>query len=199
MSSKQLDTLVQALTCLPSVGQKTAQRMAINLLQHNRHAGTELATALHDAMLGVKHCLRCRNFSDDDLCEICQDPTRNSRLLCVVEGPADVLAIEQSTDYGGEYFVLMGHLSPLDGIGPEEIGLDVLIKRFQDEPPEEVILATNITVEGDATAYFVSEHAKAHNIKTSRIAYGVPAGGELEYLDQNTLGHALAKRTLFDE
>lgn len=198
MSSKRLDTLVQALTCLPSVGQKTAQRMAIHLLQHNRHAGAELAMALDDAMLGVKHCQRCRNFSDDDLCDICQDPARHSQLLCVVEGPADVLAIEQSTDYRGEYFVLMGHLSPLDGIGPEEIGLDVLVQRFRDDAPEEVILATNITVEGDATAYFISEHAKAHNIKTSRIAYGVPAGGELEYIDQNTLGHAFAKRTLFD-
>ncbi len=196
LSSSSVQRLIDALSRLPSIGQKTAQRLAIHILQNDRGAGASIASALSEAIATVGNCKDCRNLSDRDLCPICADKARNNALVCVVEGPMDVLAIEQSTHFKGKYFVLMGRLSPLDGIGPEEIGLDKLEARLQNGDVTELILATNITVEGDATAYYIAELAKKYGAKTSRIAFGVPMGGELEYVDSHTLGHAFESRTL---
>lgn len=195
MSSPKVQNLIDALAKLPSIGNKTAQRLAIHILQNDRGAGAAIATALTDAIGSVGNCRDCRNLSENDLCDICADKSRQNTLICVVEGPMDVLAIEQSTHFKGKYFVLMGRLSPLDGIGPEEIGLDKLEARLQNGDVTELILATNITVEGDATAYYISELAKKYGASTSRIAFGVPMGGELEYVDSHTLGHAFESRT----
>lgn len=197
MFSEKVSRLIEALTCLPSVGNKTAQRLAIHLLQNDRLGGSTIAQALTDAIANVKNCQSCRNLSESTLCQICNDSRRDGSQICIVEGPMDVIAIEQSTGFRGKYFVLMGHLSPLDGIGPDEIGLDVLETRLQSDGVEELILATNITVEGDATAYYIAELANKYDVKTSRIAYGVPMGGELEYIDSTTLGHAFTQRTKF--
>lgn len=196
--SPAISELIQALRVLPGVGPKSAQRMAFQLLERQREGGVRLAQALLYATEHVGHCQRCRTLTERELCSLCAQPQRrDSGLLCVVETPADVLAIEQTGQYQGQYFVLMGHLSPLDGIGPEEIGLDVLAKRLQQETISEIILATNPTVEGEATAHYIADLARQLAIKTSRIAHGVPVGGELEYVDQATLGHAFSGRKSF--
>jgi recombination protein RecR len=186
--------LIDALRCLPGVGPKSAQRMAFHLLEHNRGGATTLSAALAAAVKGVGSCRRCRMFAERELCPVCEAPSRDGSLLCVVESPADVAAVEQSGSYRGRYFVLMGHLSPLDGIGPEELGLAQLEGLLREQEIREVILATNPTVEGDATAHFVAEIAARNHIRASRIAHGVPVGGELEYVDGGTLAHALAGR-----
>jgi recombination protein RecR len=189
--------LIEALRCLPGVGPKSAQRMAFHLLEKDRNAAGVLADALQKAVEGVGRCQRCRMFADADLCPICASPARDRAMLCVVESPADVAAIEQSGSYRGTYFVLMGHLSPLDGIGPDELGFAQLETLLAEGSVTEAILATSTTVEGDATAHVVSEIATRHSVKSSRIAHGVPIGGELEYVDGGTLAHALAgRRTL---
>jgi len=193
-----IEQLVESLRCLPGVGRKTAQRMALHLLEREREAGLGLSQALAEAMEGVGHCQQCRNFSEGELCAICADPRRDVTTVCVVESPADVLAVEQSASYRGLYFVLMGHLSPIDGIGPEDIGLDVLQRRISEDGIKELILATNPTVEGEATAYYLSELVRADDVCISRIAHGVPLGGELEYVDGNTLAHALSGRRTLD-
>lgn len=189
-----IDQLVEALRCLPGVGQKTAQRMAFHLLERNREGGQALAEALTAAMAGVGYCKGCRNFTESEYCGICADTRRNTDLLCVVESPADVAALEAAGSFRGTYFVLMGHLSPIDGIGPEEIGIDRLLERVNEIGVGELILATNPTVEGEATAYYISEQARKLGVKVSRIAHGVPLGGELEYVDSGTLAHALDGR-----
>lgn len=186
--------LIETLRCLPGVGPKSAQRMAFHLLERNRDGALRLAQALHEAVERVGRCEQCRTLSETPLCRLCASERRDARQLCVVENPADVQAIEQTTSYQGLYFVLMGHLSPLDGIGPEDIGLDRLARRFGDGQVQEVILATNPTVEGEATAHYIADMARQHRIRASRIAYGVPFGGELEYVDSGTLSHALAGR-----
>lgn len=192
--SPLINRLMEALRCLPGVGPKSAQRMAYHLLERNREGASRLAQALRDAVEQVGHCSRCRTLSETPLCRLCASGSRNAAQLCVVENPADVQAIEQTTSYQGLYFVLMGHLSPLDGIGPEDIGLDRLAARFGEGMVKEVILATNPTVEGEATAHYIADMAHQHRIRASRIAYGVPFGGELEYVDTGTLSHALAGR-----
>lgn len=186
--------LIEALRVLPGVGPKSAQRMAFHLLERNRTGAQLLAGALETARKEVGHCQRCRMFAEQALCPICAATSRDRSLLCVVESPADVVAVEQSGSYKGLYFVLMGHLSPLDGVGPEQIGLPLLENILQQGEVKEVILATNPTVEGEATAHFIAELAQRHRIKPSRIAHGVPMGGELEYVDGGTLAHALAGR-----
>jgi len=196
--SPLIEQLVESLRCLPGVGRKSAQRMALHLLERDREGGESLARALVEAFHGVGHCEKCRNFSEQDLCPICADPRREERLVCVVESPADVAAVEQSASYRGLYFVLMGHLSPIDGIGPEDIGLDILRNRIEKGGIDELILATNPTVEGEATAYFLTELVRGEPVKVSRIAHGVPLGGELEYVDGSTLAHALSGRRELD-
>ncbi len=195
MFSQKVEQLIEALSRLPSVGNKTAQRLAIHILQNDRGSGAAIAEALSQAIGAVGNCQDCRNLSEDALCRICADKKRSNSTICIVEGPMDVLAVEQSTHFKGKYFVLMGRLSPLDGIGPSELGLDRLEARLQNGDVEELILATNITVEGDATAYYIGELAKRYGVATSRIAFGVPMGGELEYIDSHTLGHAFESRT----
>ena len=189
-----LARLIEALRVLPGVGPKSAQRMAFHVLERNRAGGLALATALQDAVAGVRHCARCRMFSDQELCPICTSPQRDATLLCVVESPADVAAIEQSGSFRGRYFVLMGHLSPLDGIGPAELGIDALETLLEGGDLREVILATNPTVEGEATAHFIAELTRRRGLRATRIAHGVPVGGELEDVDGGTLAHALAGR-----
>ena len=193
--SPAINELIEALRCLPGVGPKSAQRMTLHLLERDRLGGKALSQALADALARVGRCERCQNFTELSICELCGDQRRDHSLLCVVETPADVIAIEQSASFRGIYHVLMGHLSPLDGIGPEEIGLGVLEARFDSESITEVILATNPTVEGEATAYYIAERARQRGLKITRIAHGVPLGGELEYLDSSTLAHALSGRT----
>ena len=192
--SPLLETLVESLRCLPGVGRKTAQRMALHLLERDRDAGLVLARALTAALEGVAHCQLCRNFSEDDRCAICTDTRREETTVCVVESPADVVAVEQSGSYRGLYFVLMGHLSPIDGIGPEDIGLDLLKRRIDEGGIEELILAPNPTVEGEATAYYLTDRVRESPVRVSRIAHGVPLGGELEYVDGSTLAHAFSGR-----
>lgn len=187
--------LIDSLKCLPGVGAKSAQRMAFHLLERNRTGGSKLAVTLAKAMTDIGHCQSCRTFTEQDLCEICTSEKRKMKgQLCIVESPADVIAIEQTGEFHGLYFVLMGHLSPIDGIGPDDLGLDVLEHKLAHEGIEEIILATNPTVEGEATAHFIAELAAVHNVTISRIAHGVPVGGELEYVDGNTLAHALSGR-----
>lgn len=194
MNDPLLDELLTALRCLPGVGARSAQRMALHLLERDRRGGREMADALARAMDEIRRCGRCRNFTSDELCGICRSEKRSKSVLCVVETPADVLAIEQATGYDGQYFVLLGRLSPLDGIGPEDIGLDQLEQRLADEPIDEIIVATNSTVEGEATAHYIAGLAARNNIKLSRLAQGVPLGGELEHTDSSTLAHAFASR-----
>lgn len=196
--SPAIDALVDDLKRLPGVGQKTAQRMAFHLLERDRDGASSLASALQQAVDKVSHCQQCRTLTEEPLCRICANPARrDSGLLCIVETPADVLAIEQTSQFQGRYFVLMGHLSPLDGIGPSDIGLDELEEQLKQGPTEEIILATNPTVEGDATAHYIADIAEQLSINTSRIAHGVPVGGELGYVDQTTLGHAFSGRKQF--
>jgi recombination protein RecR len=189
-----LTQLVEALRCLPGVGPKSAQRMAFHLLERDRQGAKRLADAIGQAEQSIGQCKRCRMFAEAELCPLCASVKRERSLLCVVESPADVVAVEQSGSYRGTYFVLMGHLSPLDGIGPEQLGLPQLDALFQQGEILEVILATNPTVEGSATAHYIAELAMGRGIKASRIAHGVPVGGELEYVDGGTLAHAIAGR-----
>jgi recombination protein RecR len=193
-TSRLIGQLIESLRCLPGVGPKSAQRMAFQLLEHDREGGRQLAAILVQAMDRVGNCRDCRTLSEDVVCNLCASERRDRRQLCVVETPADVQALEQATGYQGLYFVLMGHLSPLDGIGPEALGLDLLEARLASGEVKELILATNPTVEGEATAHFISEMARAHGIRATRIAHGVPMGGELEYIDGGTLSHAFAGR-----
>ena len=194
IASPALQKLIDALRCLPGVGPKSAQRMTLHLLERDREGARLLSEALAEAVERVGHCRLCRNFTESDICEICNDGRRERSLICVVETPADVLAVEQSASFRGLYFVLMGHLSPIDGIGPEDIGLETFRQRVIDEGIEEVILATNPTVEGEATAYYLTEMLHPIGVRVSRIAHGVPLGGELEYVDGSTLAHALSGR-----
>lgn len=196
--SPLIDQLVDGLRHLPGVGPKSAQRMALHLLERDREAGILLADALQAAMEGVGNCSQCRNFSEDDICGICADERRDRSMICVVESPADVLAVEQSGSYRGRYFILMGHLSPIDGIGPEDIGLDLLLQRVRECGAAEVILATNPTVEGEATAFYLTDILRSEGVQVSRIAHGVPLGGELEYVDGSTLAHALSGRRVME-
>ena len=189
-----LDELARALRCLPGVGPKAAQRMALHLLQHDRDGAVRLAHALERAAQIVRHCERCNTFTEDDVCALCRSGKRDPALLCVVETPADLLMVEQTNAYAGLYFVLMGRLSPLDGIGPKEIRLERLLKRATDGVVREIVLATNFTNEGEATAHYIGELLAARGLKVSRLARGVPVGGELEYVDSGTLAQALRDR-----
>ncbi|WP_018872661.1 recombination mediator RecR [Thioalkalivibrio sp. ALJ16] len=190
----ELDELVQALRCLPGVGAKSARRMALHLLERDREGARRLARAVDDAVARIGHCSVCRTLTSAETCSRCADPERDARVVCVVESPGDVLAIESATDFGGRFHVLLGRLSPLDGIGPEELGLDRLEARLQAEGVEELILATNTSVEGEVTAHYLAEMAARHGVRTTRIAQGIPSGGELEYIDAGTLAHALSGR-----
>ena len=193
--SPLLESLIQALRCLPGVGPKSAQRMAFHLLQRNRSGGNNLAQVLHEAMSNIGHCTQCRTFTEQEICTICANIRRqNSGQLCVVETPADIVAIEQTGQYSGRYFVLLGHLSPLDGIGPNDIGLNILKHKLESESIDEVILATNPTVEGDATANYIAQMCADFNVIATRIAHGVPVGGELEMVDGTTLSHSFVGR-----
>lgn len=194
--SHLIEQLIQALKCLPGVGPKSAQRMAYHLLERDREGATALADALKSAVEQVGHCDRCRTFTEHARCEICNNPARDNSVLCVVETPADILAIEQATDYRGLYFVLMGHLSPLDGIGPNEIGLDELAQRLGNETINEIILATGTTVEGEATAHYIAEMVNTDTTRVTRIAHGIPIGGELEFVSGSTLSHAFSGRRI---
>lgn len=200
MFSPLTKQLIEALRGLPSVGPKSAQRMAFHLLANNgRVKGSMLAVALKEAMANVGHCRLCQTFTEQQECNFCQSDKRNAKLLCVVESPADVAAIEATNSYNGRYFVLHGHLSPLDGIGPNELGIPLLLQQIENLKVEELILATNPTVEGKATAHYIANHAKKATIKCTRIAHGVPLGGELEYLDGGTLSHAFISRLPVEE
>ncbi|MFC1689435.1 recombination mediator RecR [Pseudomonadota bacterium] len=195
MSSEPLlDQLIDALRCLPGVGPKSAQRMALHLLERNRDGGKHLSTLLDIAMERIGRCSECRNLTEQEICSICSNDQRDRQQLCIVESPSDVIAIEQATGYRGRYFVLMGHLSPLDGIGPADLGLDLLAEQLASRPPGEMIIATNPTVEGEATAYYLQRMAQKHEVQVSRIAHGVPLGGELEFTDQSTIAHAFSSR-----
>lgn len=189
-----VDALVDALRRLPGVGAKSASRMAFHLLQHDRPGAEMLSQALHRAASSVRHCARCHTFTEAEICSVCADPQRDASRLCVVETPADQAAMERTGAYLGLYFVLMGRLSPLDGVGPRDIGLQHLFSRATDGTTVEVILATNFTAEGEATAYVIAEGLKARGLRTTRLARGVPAGSELEYVDLGTIAHALADR-----
>ncbi|TSE32235.1 Recombination protein RecR [Tepidimonas thermarum] len=194
-ASRRLDQLVQALQRLPGVGQRSASRMAYHLLQHDRDGALQLAHALQAAAEGIRHCRLCHTFAEEDVCPTCADPARDPAQLCIVETPADQAAIERTGSYRGRYFVLMGRLSPLDGIGPDDIGVHPLLQRLQATPAvQEVILATSFTAEGEATAHIISRLAQALGLKVTRLARGVPVGSELEYVDLGTIAHALADR-----
>jgi len=196
--SPLLQQLIDALKCLPGVGPKSAQRMAFYLLERDRDGAKNLSAALTEAVEKIGHCSMCRTLSETALCEICDSSSRDSATLCVIETPADIFAIEHTAEFRGKYFVLMGHLSPLDGIGPAELGLDLLQARLANKEINELILATNPTVEGEATAHYISNMAAKHQILTTRIAHGVPLGGELEYIDAGTLAHAFSGRQQID-
>lgn len=189
-----LQQLVEALRCLPGVGPKSAQRMAFHILERDREGGRRLSRVLAEAVERIGHCSSCRTLTELDVCRLCSNPKRDTQTLCVVENPTDVMALEQATDYRGLYFVLGGRLSPLDGIGPAELGLDKLADRLAQGLVREMILATTTTVEGEATAHYVGEMATSRGIAVTRIAHGVPLGGELEYVDSGTLAHAFAGR-----
>lgn len=193
--SDLLTQLMDALRCLPGVGQKSAQRMAYHLLERNRDGGMRLATALQESLQRIGHCTLCRDFTEQERCGICDSASRDAALLCIVETPADRLVIELATGYRGLYFILQGRLSPLDGIGPRELGLDKLARRLAEGEITEMIIATNPTVEGDATAHYLAQLAHQFEVKPSRLAHGVPIGGELEYVDRGTLAHAFGSRT----
>lgn len=195
--SPLVDRLLETLRVLPGVGPKTAQRMALHLLERDREGGRRLAEVMARALEEVGYCRRCRTLTEEEVCELCRSARRDERLLCVVESPADMLAIEDAGGYQGQYFVLHGHLSPLDGIGPEDIGLDQLAARLDEGGIEEVILATNPTVEGEATAHYIAAQLEGSEVRLSRLAYGVPMGGELEYVDGGTLSRAFNGRLPF--
>ena len=194
-SSPLIEELIEAFRCLPGVGQKSAQRMSLHLLERNRQGGRRLSEVLAGALEKIGNCRQCRNLTEEPVCGICANPARERKFCCVVESPADVLAIEQAGTYRGLYFVLMGHLSPIDGIGPEQLGIGLLLERIAEAGFEEVILACNATVEGDATAWYIAEQLRDAEVAVSRIAHGVPVGGELEFTDGGTLAHAFSGRT----
>jgi recombination protein RecR len=193
-TAKGVERLVEALRALPGVGPRSAQRMAYHLLQHDRAGADLLAQALSAALSGVRLCAKCNNFTEDEICALCRSPRRDPSLLCVVETATDLAMVEQTLSYSGMYFVLMGRLSPLDGIGPRDIGLERLLERATDGVVQEVILATNFTNEGEATAHYIAEMLRAREVKASRIARGVPLGGELEYVDVGTISQAIQDR-----
>ena len=193
-SSALIDQLISALRCLPGVGPKSAQRMAFHLLERDREGGKRLSAALLAAVEKVGHCKSCRTFSEGELCGICDNDKRDKSLVCIVESPSDLAAIEQGTDYRGQYFVLMGRLSPLDGIGPGDLGLSLLAERLDTGVIVELIMATSATVEGEATAHYISEMGHRRRVRVTRIAQGIPVGGELEFVDGGTLSHALTGR-----
>jgi recombination protein RecR len=195
MTSSLLEQLIEAFRILPGVGQKTAQRMAYHVLEREREGGRRLAEALGEAVDHIGNCARCRDFSESELCATCASASRDAQLLCAVESPADRLAIEQATGYRGLYFVLQGRLSPLDGIGPRELGLDQLSARLAEGDVQELIIATNPTVEGEATAHYLAQLARQQRVRPSRLTHGVPLGGELEYVDRGTLSHAFGSRS----
>jgi recombination protein RecR len=195
MSVPLLEQFIEALRVLPGVGQKTAQRMAYHLLDRDRRGGARLAEVMAEALQRIGQCKQCRDFSEGEVCGLCASASRDRQQLCVVESPVDRLAIEQATGYRGLYFVLHGKLSPLDGIGPRELGLDQLSERLAQGGVEEMIIATNPTVEGEATAHYVAQLARQHGVRPSRLAHGVPLGGELEYVDRGTLSHAFGSRS----
>ena len=195
MSSPLLEQLIEALRILPGVGPKSAQRMAYHVLERERDGGRRLADALGVAVEKIGHCARCRDFSETDVCATCASGARDAQVLCAVESPADRLAIEQATGFRGLYFVLQGRLSPLDGIGPRELGLDTLAARLAEGEVRELIIATNPTVEGEATAHYLAQLSRQHGVRPSRLAHGVPLGGELEYVDRGTLSHAFGSRS----
>lgn len=195
-SSPLIEALVEGFRCLPGVGPKSAQRMALHLLERNREGGTRLAEALQEALSKVGNCSRCRTLTEEKTCRICASSSRNQQLCCVVESPSDVFAIEQSGSFRGIYFVLMGHLSPIDGIGPEQLAIPQLINKVREEGISELIIACNPTVEGEATAYYIAEQLKGSAAVVSRIAHGVPVGGELEFVDGGTLTHAFTGRRI---
>ncbi|MBM88353.1 MAG: recombination protein RecR [Gammaproteobacteria bacterium] len=197
-SSPLINQLIEAFRCLPGVGPKSAQRMTLHLLERNREGGAKLSASLTEALELVGNCSKCRTLTEEGLCKICSSASRNRKICCVVESPADVFAIEHSGTFRGVYFVLMGHLSPIDGIGPEELGISLLLEKIRKEDIEEVIIACNPTVEGDATAYYIAEQLKTFNIIVSRIAHGVPVGGELEFVDGGTLSHAFSGRKVME-
>lgn len=188
------DQLIEALRCLPGVGAKSAQRMAFYLLERNREGGRRLAAIMTEALDKIGYCTRCRTLSEESVCPLCTNPARDDATLCVVESPGDVRIMEQAIDFRGRYFVLGGHLSPLDGVGPAEIGLDQLEARLKEGAVKELVLATNPTVEGEATAHYIAQMAANCGVKATRIAHGVPLGGELEFIDGGTLAHAFAGR-----
>ncbi len=192
--STLIERLVQAFRCLPGVGPKSAQRMAFHLLERDREGGRRLSAALLEAMQRVGHCRQCRTLTEEALCSVCNNEKRDHSVLCIVESPVDVSAIEQGTDFRGRYFVLMGRLSPLDGVGPKDLGLEQLAARLDAGEIEEMILATNSTVEGEATAHYLSDMGRARGIRVTRIAQGIPLGGELEFVDGGTLAHAFSGR-----
>ncbi|PTR30904.1 DNA replication and repair protein RecR [Luteibacter sp. OK325] len=192
--SRLLGELIDALRCLPGVGAKSAQRMAFQLLERERQGGLRLAAALESAMRDVGNCTRCRNFSETPVCSLCSSSSRDAQVLCIVESPSDLAAIEGATGYRGHYFVLLGRLSPLDGLGPDELGLPLLVERLGEGDIAEMIIATNPTVEGEATAHYIGQLARAAGIRATRLAHGVPLGGELEFVDRGTLAHAFGSR-----
>lgn len=198
--SPLIQQLIDALQCLPGVGPKSAQRMALYLLEKNRTGGQNIASSLVSALEKIGNCRQCRTLTEDELCNICQSQRRDATLLCIVETPADMLAIEKTSSFNGKYFVLLGRLSPLDGIGPEELGLELLYKILDKNLVNEVVLATNLTVEGEATAHYLTDWIKSKfpKIITSRIAHGIPVGGELEYIDGGTLAGAFTGRSKVD-
>ena len=197
-SSPLIDQLIEAFCCLPGVGPKSAQRMALHLLERNREGGNKLSEALQAAIEHVGNCKDCRTFTEEDLCRICASHSRNKKICCVVETPADIFAIEQSGTFRGVYYVLMGHLSPIDGIGPEQLGINRLVEKVGEQGIEELIVACNPTVEGDATAYYIAEQFRQASVVVTRIAHGVPVGGELEFVDGGTLTHAFTGRKVME-
>ena len=194
MAEPSLDALIEALRRLPGVGVKSAQRMAFHLLQHDREGAQRLAASLQSAVANMRHCDRCHTFTEGAVCSTCLDASRDTRLLCVVETPADQAALERTGSYRGLYFVLMGRLSPLDGVGARDIGLQQLLDRASDGTVEEVIVATNFTAEGEATAHVIAEALRSRGLRVTRLARGVPIGSELEYVDLGTIAHALVDR-----
>ena len=197
-SSPLIDQLIEAFRCLPGVGPKSAQRMTLYLLERNRNGGIKLSQSLAAALDSVGNCQQCRTLTEENICRICASHSRNRKICCVVESPADIFAIEQSGTFRGLYFVLMGHLSPIDGIGPEQLGVSQLLDKIETEGFDEVIIACNPTVEGDATAYYIAEQLKPFDVIVSRIAHGVPVGGELEFVDGGTLSHAFSGRKVME-
>jgi len=192
--SPLINQLIEAFRCLPGVGPKSAQRMTFHVLERERSGGMRLAEALAAAIDKVQHCQQCRNLTELDICQLCSNPKRNTGVLCVVESPADVVAIEQTGLFSGRYFVLMGHLSPIDGIGPKEIGIDILLKQVKEQGIRELIMATNPTIEGETTAHYIADQIGPLGVEVTRIAHGVPLGGELENIDGGTLAHAFEGR-----